>query len=162
MYSAQKLNKQGDNTQACHIPFPILNQSVVPCKVLSVASWPAYRFLRRQARCSTFLSKNFPQFVVIHIVKGFSTVNEVHVFLKIFCFLYEPMNVGNLNSGSSAFSKPSLDIWKLSVNVMLKPSLKDFEHTLASMWNECNCTAVWTFFGIALLWDWNENWSHGL
>jgi len=79
------------------------------------------------------LSKNLPQFIVIHTVKGFSTVNEADVSLEIFSFLYEPMNVGNLNSGSSAFSKPSLYIWKLSVTVLLKPSLKEFEHTLASM-----------------------------
>ena len=56
----------------------------------------------------------------------------------------------------SAFSKSSLSIWKFSVHVLLKPSLKDFEHYLASTWNECNCAAVWTFFGIALYWDWNE------
>ena len=68
------------------------------------------------------------------------------------------MNVGNLISGSSAFSKPNLYIWKFLVHVLLKPSLKDFEYNLASMWNEYNCTVVWTFFGIAILWDWKENW----
>ena len=68
------------------------------------------------------------------------------------------MDVGNLISGSSAFSKPSLYIWKFSVHILLKPSLKDFEHILASMWDECNCTVLWTFFSIALLWDWNESW----
>ena len=68
------------------------------------------------------------------------------------------MDVGNLISGSSTFSKFSLYIWKFSVHTLLKPSLKDFERYLASMWNECNCTVVWTFFGIASLWDWNENW----
>ena len=72
---------------------------------------------------------------MIHTVKGYSRVNEaeIDVLLEFSCFLYEPMNVGNLNSGSYAFSTPSLDIWKLSVNVLLKPSLKDSEHTLASM-----------------------------
>ena len=65
-------------------------------------------------------------------------------------------HVGNLISGSSASSKPSLYIWKFSVHVWLKPSLKDFERYFGSMWNERNCTVVWTFFGIALLWDWNE------
>ena len=69
------------------------------------------------------------------------------------------MDVGNLISGSSAFYKSSLHIWKFSIYVPLKPSLKDLEHNLASMWNECNCAVVWTFFGIALVWDWNENWS---
>ena len=105
--------------------------------------------------------KNFPQFVVIHIVKGFSIVNEaeVGVFLEFPCFLYDPMNFGSLIYDFSAFSKHSLYIWKISVHVLLKPSLKDFEHNLVSMWNEHTCTVAWTFFGIALLWDWNENWS---
>ena len=103
--------------------------------------------------------KNFPQFVVIHIVKGFSVVNEaeVDVFLKFPCLIYDPTDVGNLISGSSAFFKPSLYIWKFSVHVLLKPGLKDFEHYLASMWNVCCGVVVWTFFGIALFWDWNEN-----
>ena len=81
------------------------------------------------------LLKNFPQFVVIHIVKGFSVVNEakVDVLLELSCFLYDPMDVGNLISGSSAFSKSSLDLWRFSIHVLLKPSLKDFEHYLASM-----------------------------
>ena len=67
------------------------------------------------------------------------------------------MEVGNLISGSSAFSKPSLNIWKFSVHVLLKPRLENFQHYFESMWNACNCAVVWTFFGIAL-WDWNENW----
>ena len=106
------------------------------------------------------LLKNFPQFVVIHIVKGFSIVNEgkVDVFLEFSCLFYDPTNVGNLISGSSAFSKPSLYIWKFSVQVLLKRSLKDFEHNLTNMWNECNCVVVWVFFGISFLWTWNENW----
>ena len=65
---------------------------------------------------------------------------------------------GNLISASSAISKYNLYIWKFSVHMLLKPSLKNFEHYLASMWNERNCGIVWTFFGIAFLWDWNENW----
>ena len=90
--------------------------------------------------------KSFPQFVVIHTVKGFSVVNEaeVDVFLKFPCFLYDPTNVGNLISGSSAFSKPNVYIWMLSVHVLLKSSLKDFEHNLISMRNECNCMVVCT------------------
>ena len=100
------------------------------------------------------------QFVVIHTVKGRSVVSEaeVNVFLKFSCFFYDPMNVGNLLSGSSTFSKTSLYIWKFSVHVLLKPILKDFEHYLASMWNEHKRAVVWTFFGFALLLDWNENW----
>ena len=80
------------------------------------------------------LFKNFPQFVVIYTVKGVSRVNEAEVdgFLEFPCFFYEPMDVGNLISGSSAFSKSSLYIWKFSVHVLLMPSLNEFEHYLAS------------------------------
>ena len=98
------------------------------------------------------------QCVVLHTVKDFSIVNEADVFLEFLCFLHDPMDVGNLISGSSAFYKSSLHIWKFSVHILLKPSLKDFEHNLTSTWNEHNCTIVWTFFGIALLWDWNGKW----
>ena len=81
------------------------------------------------------LLKNLPRFVVIHIVKGFSIVNEaeVDVFLELSCFFDDPADVGNLISGSSAFSKSSLNIWKFSVPVVLKPSLEHFEHNLTSM-----------------------------
>ena len=82
------------------------------------------------------LFKNFPQFVVIHTVKGFNIVNEaeeVYAFLEFSCFFDDPVDVGNLISASSTFSKYSLYIWKFSVQVLLKPSLKDFEHKLASM-----------------------------
>ena len=105
----------------------------------------------------SYLLKNFPQFVVIHTVKSFGIVNEVEidVFLEFFCSFYDPMDVGNLISGSSAFSKSSLNIWKFSVHVLLKPGLENFEHYFATMWDECNCAVVWAFFGIAFLWDWN-------
>ena len=106
------------------------------------------------------LLKNFPQLVVIYTVKGFRTVSEavVYVFLKLSCFFYDPVDVGNLISGSSAFSKSSLYIWKFSVHMLLKHSLKDFEHYSVSVWDECNWVVVFTFFCIALLWDWNESW----
>ena len=99
------------------------------------------------------LLKNFAQFAVIHTVKGFNIVNEAEVdaFLEFSCFFYDPVDVGNLISGSSAFSKSSLYIWKFTVHILLKPSLEDFEHDLANIWNECNCAVVWTFFGTALL-----------
>ena len=105
--------------------------------------------------------KNFPQFVEIHTVKGFGIVNkaEVDVFLELSCFCNDPTDVGNLISGSSAFSKSSLNIWKFTVHVLLKPGLENFEHYFASVWDECNCAVVWAFFGIAFLWDWNENWA---
>ena len=99
------------------------------------------------------LFKNFPQIVVIHIVKDFSVVNKAEVFLELSCFFCDPTNVSNLISGSSAFSKSNLNIWKFSVHILLKPRLENFEHYFASMWNECNCVVVWTLFGIALLWD---------
>ena len=107
------------------------------------------------------LFKNFPQFVVIHTVKGFSIVSEakVDIFVEFPCFFYDPMVVGNFISGSCAFLKSSLHIWKFLVHILLKPSLKDFEHDPAIMWNERSCTVIWTFFGIALLWDWNANWT---
>ena len=102
--------------------------------------------------------KNFLVCCDIHQV--FHVVNEaeVDVFLEFHCFFYDPTNVGNLISGSSAFSKPSLYMWKFSIQSLLKPSLKNFEHNLTTTGNEHNQMIVWTFFGIALLWDWNENW----
>ena len=128
-------------------PFPIWNQSVVPCPVLTVASWPAYRFLRRQLRRSGIPISWIFQFVVIHTVKGFGVVNEaeVDVFLEFPCFFDDPVDVGNLISGSSVFSQSSLNIQKFSVHVLLKPSLENFEHYFASVWDECSCAVVWTF-----------------
>ena len=81
------------------------------------------------------LLKNFPQFVVIHKVKGFGIVSkaEVDVFLELSCFFSDPMDVSNLISGSSTFSKSSLNIWKFSVYVLLKPCMENFEHYFASM-----------------------------
>ena len=79
-------------------------------------------------------------------------------FSVLLCFLHNPTNVGNLISDSTGFSKPSLYIWNFSIHIVLKPSFKDFDHYLARMWNENYCVVVWTFFGIALFWDWNENW----
>ena len=105
------------------------------------------------------LLKNFPQFVVTYTVKGFGVINKAEVFLEfshLFCYLTD---VGNLISASSAFSKSSLNIWKFMVHILLKPGLENFKHYFASMWDECNCVVVWTFFGIAFLWDWNENGS---
>ena len=134
------------------MPFLILNQSIVPCPVLTVASWPAYWYSQ--------LLKNFPQFDLIHTIKGFSIVSEadVDVFHKFSCFFCDPTDVGNLISGSSAFSKSSLNILKFSVHILLKPHLQSFEHYFAGMCNECNCVVVRTCFGTAFLWDWNENW----
>ena len=106
------------------------------------------------------LFQNFPQFIVIHIVNSFGIVNkaEVDVFLELSCIFYDLTDVGNLISGSSAFSKTSLNIGKFLVHILLKTILENFEHYFASMWDEGNCVVVWTFFGIAFHWDWNENW----
>ena len=90
------------------------------------------------------LLKNFLQFVVIHTIKGFGVVNkaEVDVFLKLSCFFNDPMDICNVISGSSAFSKSSLNIWNFTVNILLKPGLENFEHYFASVLNECNCEVV--------------------
>ena len=108
----------------------------------------------------SYLLKNFPWFVVIHTVKGFGIVNkaEIDVFLKLSCFFNDPADVGNFISGSSAFSKTSWNIWKFMAHILLKHVLEDFELYFASVWDECSCAVVWSFFGVAFLWDLNENW----
>ena len=125
--------------------------------------WLHFNMISQEADNAVWYShllKNFPQFIVIHTVKGFGIINEaeVDVFLVFSCFFDDPTDVGTLISGSSAFSKTSLNIWEFMIHVLLKPGLENFEHCFASMWDECNCAVVWTFFGIAFLWDWNENW----
>ena len=117
MYSAHKLNKQGDNIQPWGTAFPFWNQSVFPCPVLTVASWPAYRFLRRQIRWSGIpISKNFLVYCDPRSQRfGVVSKAKVDVFLKLFCFFDDLEDVGNLISGSSAFSKSSLNIWKFTV-----------------------------------------------
>ena len=105
------------------------------------------------------LLKNFLLFFVIHTVKGFGIVDkaEADILLELSWFFNDPADVGNLISGSSAFSKSSLNIWKFMVHVLLKPGLENSECHFASMWYECNCVVVWTFFGSSFLWDWNAN-----
>ena len=137
-----------------------LPKSIVSCLVLTVASWPVYRFLRRQVRWSGIpISKNFPLFVVISTVKGFNIVNEigVDVFLEFSCFFYDLTDVGNLpliplpflnsacTSGNSWFTYCWGLAWRILSMILL-------------MWNECNCVVFGTFTDIALLWVWNENW----
>ena len=96
------------------------------------------------------LFQNFPQFIVIHTVKGFGIVNkaEIDVFLELSRFFDDPADVGNLISVSTAFSKTSLNIRKFMVHELLKPGLENLEHYFTSMWDECNCVVVWTFFGM--------------
>ena len=81
------------------------------------------------------LSLNFPQFTVIHTVKGFGIVNKTEIddFLELSCFFHDPSDVGNLISGSTAFSKSNLKFWKFSVHVLLKPGLENFEHYFAGL-----------------------------
>ena len=109
------------------------------------------------------LSQNFPQFIVIHTVKGFDIVNkaEVDVFWCSLAFSMIQRMLA-MTSGSSAFSKSNLNIWKFTVQVLSKPGLENFEHYFASLWDECNCVVVWAFFGIAFLWEKIELFqSHG-
>ena len=156
----KKLNKQGDNIQPWCTPFPIWNPSVATCPVLTVVSWPAHRFLRRQV--GGLLSPSLSEFSTVccdpHSQRLWMINKaEVDVFLELPCFFDNLVDVGNLISGSSAFSKSSMNIWKFTDHVLLKPGLENFEHYFTSMWNECSCVVVWTFFVIVFLWDWNEN-----
>ena len=104
------------------------------------------------------LFKNFPQFVVIHKLKGFGIVNkeEVDVFLELSCFFFDPVDVGNLISRSSAFSKSSFNIWKFSVQVLLKPRLENIEHYFASIWGWmqlcCSLNILWHCLSLGLEW----------
>ena len=133
--------------------------SLVPCSVLTAASWPATRFLRKHVRWSGIPISEFST-VYCDPHKGFGIVNkaEIDIFLELSCFFNDPSDVGNLISGSSFFSKTSLNIWKFMVHILLKPGLENFEHYFTSMWDECNCAVVWALSGIAFLWDWNEDW----
>jgi len=101
------------------------------------------------------LFQNFVQFIVIHTVKGFGIVNkaEINVFLELSCFFDDPADVGNLISGSSAFSKTSLNIRKFTIHILLKPGLEHFEHYFIIVGDECNCGVIWALFGIVFLWD---------
>ena len=106
----------------------------------------------------SYLFKNFP--VCCDTQSKALVVNkaEVDVFLELSRLFDDPTDVDNLISGSSAFSKSSLNIWKFLVHVLLKPGLENFEHYFATVWEKCNCVIVRTFFGIAFLWGWNKNW----
>ena len=148
VYSAYKLNKQDDNIQPWPTPFPIWNQSVIPCLVLSAASWPAYRLLRRQVKWSGIpISLRIFKFVVIHTIKCFSIVSEaeVDVFLELRCFFYDPMDVGNLTSGSSTLSKSNLNIcswfsycwdiaWRILIVTLLDVKYGQLCNSLNILW----------------------------
>ena len=107
----------------------------------------------------SYLFKSLPQFIMIPTFKDFGLVDEteVDVFLEFPSFLYDAVYVGNLISGSFAFSKFSLDIWKFLVRILLKLSTQDFKHNLTSMGDDCNCPMVSAFFSTTLLGNWNED-----
>ena len=145
--------------------FPYLEPICCSMSSSNCCFLPAYRFLKRQVRWS-----GIPiSFRIFHTswwstqywsTKGFGIVNkaEIDVFLELSCFFHDPADVGNLISGSSAFSKTSLNIWKFTFHELLKPGLENFKDYFTSVWDECNCAVVWAFFGITFLWDWDENW----
>ena len=123
-----------DNIQPWCNPFPIWKQSVVPCPVLFFLTCIQIFQKAGQVVWYSHLLRNFPEFIVTHTVKGFGKVNkaEIDVFLELSCFFDNPKDVGNLISGSSAFSKSSLNIWKFTVHMLLKPCLENFEHFFTS------------------------------
>ena len=144
------------------------NQSVVPCPVLTVpcpvliCMLPDLHTDFSRGRSGGLIFPSLSKFPTVYCDphKGFGIVNkaEVDVFLALPCFFDDPADVGNFISGSSAFSKSSLNVWKFMVHVLLKSGLENFEHYFASMWDECRCGVGWIFFDIAFLWDWNETW----
>ena len=138
MYSAYKLNKQGNNVQPWCAAFPVWNQSVVQYPLLTIASWPAYRLLRKQVRWS-----GIPiSWRMYHSQRLWhSQWSRSIIFLEFSCFFYDLMDVGNLISDFSAFSKSILNIWKFLVHVLLKPSLENFEHCFVSVW-VCEMRAI--------------------
>ena len=101
--------------------------------------------------------QNFPQFTVIHTVKGFGILNkaEIDIFMEFSCFFHDPAYVGNLISDSSAFSITSLNLWNFMIHILLKPALENFKKYLTGLWDECNCAVVLAFFGFGFLGDWS-------
>ena len=160
MYFAYKLNKQGDNIHLLCIPFPIWNQSVVPCLVLNCCFLTCIQVSQEAGKVVWYshLLRVFHNFVMIHTIKGFTIDNEaeVDVFVESAYFFYDPVDVDSLISGSSALSNSSLNIWKFSVHVQFKPSLENFEHYFTSMWNEYSCAVVlsilWHCLSLGLEW----------
>ena len=159
MYCACKLNKQGDNIQPWCTPFPIWNQSFVPCLVSNCCFLTCIQISQETGKVVWYshLLKNFSQFIVIYAFKGFGIINkaEVDVFMEFSWFFDDPTDAGNLISGSSAFSKSGLNIWKFTVHILLKPGLENFEHFLANIWNKRKFehSLALPFFGIAMKTD---------
>ena len=168
--------KQCDSIQPLCAPFPIWNQFIVPCPILTGASRPAYRFLRRQIRWSGIPnSNNFPEFAVVQKDNSFGTVNEADVYLEFSCFFYDPTDVGNLVSGSSAFSfffffssafsKSSLNIWSFQFTYcwslawrILSIILLDCETSAVVQYFENSLELP--FFGIGMKTDFFKSCNH--
>ena len=161
MYSVYKLNKQGDNIQPWCTPFPIWNQSVVPCPILTIASWPAYRFLKRHVRWS-----GIPiSFRIFHSLLWSTQSKALMYSIKL-------KKMFSWNSLAFSMIQWMLAIWSLVPLPFLNQLehlevhgshiaeawVGEFEHYFTSVWDECNWVVVWAFFGIAFLRDWNENW----
>ena len=121
-------------------------------------SWWCHPTISSSVALFSSCPQSFPASGSIPISQFFASGGQSIVFLEFSCSFNDSKAVGNLISGSSVFSKYSLNIWKFMLHILLKPDLENFEHYFASIWDECNCAVVWTFSGIAFLWDWNENW----
>ena len=141
--------------------FPCLEPVCCSMSILTVPSWLAYRFLRRQVRWSGIpislrvfhsLLWSTQSKLLLYIVSK----AEIYVFLELSCFFDDPTDIGNLILGSSAFSKFSLNIWKFTVHILLKPDLENFEHYFASLWDECklciSLNILWHCLSLGLEW----------
>ena len=160
MYSAYKLNKQGNSIQPCHSPSWFWTSHLF--MLGSNCCFLTHLHVSQEAGQEVWYShlfKNFPRFVVIHAVEGFCVVSkaEVGVFLEFLAFSLIQWMLAVWPLVSLPFLNPAVYIWKFSVHILLKPSLKDFEHNITSMRNEHNSLVVWTFFGAAFLWVGMEN-----
>ena len=162
MHSAYKLNKQGDDIQALTYSFPYL---VPVCCSMASSNYCFLTCMQVSQEAGqmvwySHLFHNFPQFIVIHTVKGFGIVNkaEIDVFLELSCFFNDPTDIGNLVSGSSAFTKTSWTSGSSRFTYCWSLAWRILSMTLLVC--EMSASAVvWAFFGIAFLWDWSENWS---
>ena len=162
MYSAYKLNKQGDNIQLWCTPFPIWtvccfmfssNCCFLTCVQVSQEAGQVVWY--------SHLFQNFPQFIVIHTVKGFGIVNKAQIdaFWNSLAFLMIQWVLAIWSLIPLPFLKPAWTSGSSRFTYCWSLGLENFEHYFSSVWGECNCAVVWAFFGIAFLWDWNENCS---
>ena len=136
-------------------------RKTVLCTVLTVTSWPAYRFLRRQVTWSgiPISWRIFHSLLWPHSQRLWHCQESRNRCFSGTLLLFQwPNGCWHLDLWFLCLSKSSLNIWKFTVHVLSKPGLENFEYYFISMWDECNCAVVWALFCIALLWDWNENW----